>query len=329
MIIKKADFIEGATQTILSKFAPANWINKPFETVFSALGPIIIFRISWPLGILSFVGEHFGYGPGFLGKLVDNYIGAGKGKLDLSDENLKQASTSAIDDFMRKTTSSKATAQNDFLDNLKQIKGYLSNNDVLASYYILDNKLQKTARFSTILNNWKYYATGARYKAGFTGILYGILKGLAKGIAGAAIVGGVASMVSGIKPSETNKNTLPVENKPITQFDNTKQYYSNVANNVENTLIKFLDATISGFSSTFEKMYKRPLLGSQNMKEILNDVELLNKSDIFNINRWDAFLGPTVLNVAYKIMPLAKYEKIGKNEKVKDNSKLTKLLNEV
>lgn len=332
-IIKQADFLEGFTKTLLGKYAPSQWLQKPFETIFSAIGPMVMWKISWPLGVLSFIGDHYGFGPGFIGKLIDEHIGAGKGKkLDLSDENLKAASESAVEDFIKKTESMKSTSANYFLDDIIKIKGSFNKNDVLASMYASKyNNITKEA-LNVPGSNWIKNFLGTS-KIGISSVLYGLIKVFAKGIIGAALVGGVASMISGEGGDQKTEEVAPTAEKTKPEELKNRQYYTNVARNVENTIIKFLDATISDFSSTFEKLYKKPLRGSKEMQDILNIIESMNKSDIFNINKWDAFMAPTVLDIAYKIMPTATYEKVDVKEKQKgtedSRTRLMKLLNEV
>lgn len=331
-IIKQADFLDGFTKTLLEKYAPSQWLQKPFETIFSAIGPMVIWKISWPLGILSFIGDHYGFGPGFIGKLIDEHIGAGKGKkLDLSDENLKAASESAVEDFIKKTQSLQTASANYFLNDIIKIKGSFNKDDVLTALYASKyNTITKEA-LKVPGTNWIKNFLGTS-KIGITSVLYGLIKAFAKGIMGAAVVGGVASMISGVGGDSSTEKILPTEKTTKPVESKNRQYYSNVERNIENTIIKFLNATISDFSSTFEKLYKKPLHGSKEMQEILNIVESMNKSDIFNINKWDAFMAPAVLDIAYKIMPTATYEKADKeSQKGTEDSRtrLLKLLNEV
>lgn len=326
-ITKQADFLEGAIQTMLGRFAPSQWARKPFETIFSAIGPVLLWKISWPVGIMAFVGEHFGYGPGYIGKLIDQHLGVGGGKVDLSDENLKAASESVVDEFIKKTQGEQSTAIDAVLDNMIQVKGSLNKEDVLVALYVSKyNKIRKEA-IGMPGKEWLKRFFGIS-KVGIAGVLYGIMKMFAKGILGAAVVGGVASMFGA-----SGKEQAPAPSEPSAQATGHTQYYSNVAKNVEGTLIKFLDATISGFSATFEKIYKTHLQGSKQMQDVLGSVESMNKSSISVMNGWDAFMGPAVLDVAYKLMPVAIYEKINTQEKkqkgVDSKTRLTKLLGEV
>jgi hypothetical protein len=333
IIVKEADFFEGFTKTLLEKYAPSQWMNKPFETIFSAIGPMLMWKISWPLGVMGFIGEHYGFGPGLVGKLIDQHLGAGSGKkLDLSDENLKAASESAVDEFMKKTQNLQTSSTNYVLDDLIKIKGSIKKEDVLAALYVSKyNKIQKEA-LEMPGANWIRKFLGSS-KIGISSVLYGLIKMFAKGIIGAAAVGGVASMISGTNTDEKEKSGISEKSSEGPAMVKNKQYYSNVAKNVENTIIKFLNATIANFSTTFEKIYKRPLQGSKEIQEVLDTVESMNKSNISNINGWDSFMAPAILNIAYKIMPAATYEKTDKKETQKGTedykTKLMKLLNEV
>ena len=346
---KDADFLEGAAQSVLSGLDPAKWKSKPFEMIFATLGPMFMWKFNWMLGILGFVGQYFGFGPGYIGKMIDEKLNIGGGKADLSDENLKSASESVIDEFIEKTKSFQRTSADDILDKIKISKGYIDKNDIIAAIYADDRKcIIKEARGGEapspgILKKIWTSITGSssltNTKLSLSGGLYSILKMFGKGILGAAAVAGVAHMF-GAK-GEQDKPQKQEQQKGI-------QRYTNVAKNVENTLIAFLDASIEGFSAEFNRQYKKQLAGSTELNNVLKEIETINNSSISNINNWEIFNGPTVLDIAYKILPMATYQKeeapaekpgqklkpIGQKtepivKKPADRTELLKLLNEV
>lgn len=304
-IVKNADFIEGFFNGIIKKTDPKKIASAPFSSIFDTIAPVVLWRISWPLGLVAFIGDHFGYGPSYLWKLVDKYI-LKNGKPDFSDENVKQASESAVDEFLDKTKSLQTTSADYFLNNIKQVKGYIDKEDIIVSLYASNiYKIAKTSFYKKpgILRKLLNFITVSKATISLSGIVYGIVKTIIKGLIGAGIISGIASMMGEKeKPTKT-------------------QYYSNIDKNVEDTLIKFLNATITNFSDTFSKINKKPLKNSEEMKKVLSMIETINKDSINNINSYDAFNAPQIFDIAYVLMPQAKYEKFEGTKKPKEELK--------
>ena len=171
MITKNAEFLEGFAETILNKYGPEAWMKKPFETIFSAIIPAIGFRINWILGILLYVGEYAGYGPGLIGSLVDKHLGIGKGPLDLSDENLQSAASKAVGELAEKTQSMETTSADMFLRDVRQVKGTLIKEDLVSAFYI--SKMYKTAKGDRSRLISRFFGQGT---IGITSLLYTVLK---------------------------------------------------------------------------------------------------------------------------------------------------------
>lgn len=313
-IIKEADFLEGFIKSSLGSLSPTKWVHKPFEMAFSVLGPMVLWRINWMLGALAFVGDQFGYGPSYIGKLIDQHLGLGDGKLDITDDKLKEASESATEDFLKKIQGFQSTSADETLKSLIQVRGHFKKEDIITACYVAKYDLKKEAkgiipsnRGDGLTSRILRLFSGPKYTSTISGLIYGLIKTLGKGILGAAVAAGVLSQL-GVGKKEEKQQQAPQIEQAIPGVK--QQYYSNVAKNVEDTLIKFLDATIENFSNTYQKLYKHQLKNSPEMKEILEMVERMNRTAISTINDWDAFMAPTVLDIAYKLMPKAKYEKI-------------------
>jgi hypothetical protein len=326
--IKNAGFVDGAIQTAMNKFGLEAFKNKPFESIFAGLGTGILFSMSWPLGIAAMIGESMGYGPGYIGKLIDERIKTGEGKLDLSDASLQGASESVVDNFLQKTKNIETTSADKFLKDIYFIKKSINAPDIITALYVAKYfPIKKEAfglRPSFLGRFWRRYFTGR----GMSGLLFPLLKMFAKGIIGVSAAGGIASMISETTLTPKQENIMSKQPAATTGRSGNQTYYSNVAKNVETTLIKFLDATIDGFSKTFEQLNKATLQGSTKIQNILNKVVSMNNgASIFEINSWDAFFAPPVLEMAYYLMPQAKYEKI--TPKQEPRQELKKLLGEV
>jgi len=133
------------------------------------------------------------------------------------------------------------------------------------------------------------------------------------------LTGGVAKMVGlkSKKEREIRKETPSAfkfhDDDPLLPSklkSQTMQYYSNVAGDVEDTLIKFLDTSVANFSRAFQSVNGMPLKGSAKMKSVLQDVELLNWGTLNEINKRKAFVAPRVINLAKKLLPEAQYERV-------------------
>lgn len=291
-MIKQAEFVEGFINTIKDK---TGFMERPFETIFGVMVPMVLFRYNKLLGILGFAAEALGYGPGWIGKKVDEHLVSTKknGQIDLSEGNLMEAAKGAVGSILPQIKTSHT-----ILEDIYIIKNGLNLNDFIVAPYV--NKYAKpsllgrgTGFFSKLLGGKHLSLTSA---------LFGLLKTFAKGMIGLGIVGGLMSSMGVKLPTHQ-----PQEQR---QVNPNEQNYTNVSNNVENTLITFLDATISGFSPAFQKVNNASLKGSLKMKQILYEVAKINNTTIENLNQSKTFLAPKVIDIAHKLLPEARYDEI-------------------
>jgi len=336
------DFINGALNIVKDN---VNFNRAPFETLFSLLGPPIAYAVTGPfIGSLILAADvATNYGPSAIGRLIDQHLMSGKTdvtEIDFSDSNMNSASVSIVDKIWSKIK----TIPKNALKQIMAAKGHISNEDVIASFYLGEYMLCKEAVGGGWLGSrykahrrYKRYGWGAsgRYgrlrgfmsgmiggrRLGFASIIFGIIKLFGKGIIAMMLAGGIAKVI-GVKtrherkrddPATTGKNVYPGDTDPFLPSrlkKATMQYYSNVSGNVQDTLITFLDASIANFSVAFKATYKTPLRNSPQMQRVLQDVELLNWGNMADINKRKAFVAPRVLNLAKKLLPKARYEKI-------------------
>jgi hypothetical protein len=301
-IIKQADFIESFIGSVKDH---TNFKDKPFETIFGLMGPLVLWKINWMLGALGFIGEALGYGPGLLGKYVDDYLKTTMkdGKADLSDNNLQGAAEHAAKQLLE----SSAIETESALKEIFLIKKSLSLQDfVAAAYTSRDFPIVRTAGF---MSQIKRMFSGRGMFSRITGVLTGLLKKFALGFAGVGIASGLLSTVGITKTKEAPEGEKPAPSGEPTAVG--MQHYTNVGN-VEDTLIMYLDATIANFSTSFAAITKTPLKGSARMKNVLQEVAKRNWAKIENIDSAKAFVAPSPLVLAKMLLPEAKYEPIDK-----------------
>jgi len=322
---KQAGFVEDALRTIKDK---THLFDRPFETIFGAMLPMIIWPRSKMLGALFFVAEVLGYGGSNLGKLIDRAVGFGtSGKPNLSDESLKGAATGVIDKILAKLGIKAESMAKDLCEikqsieihDLVTIAAYVKQNPNIKVAYpgrtrFLRRFLMKTSR-------------GGRL--GLINGLWWVLKTFAKGLVGLGIAGGIAGTVGlkpsgkpGVAPGEGGglEKLFPPsrESKPLLMREQKTDLYLNTQNNVEATLIHFLDAQYKikfkdkGKYMTFSQMFKElngyPLKGSGEMRDILKLVEGLSWGELEQIDNKRTFVGPKLEAIAKKLLPVMKLE---------------------
>ena len=145
-------------------------------------------------------------------------------------------------------------------------------------------------------------------KLGLASALYGIVKLFAVGLVGIGVAGGATSVVKDLKKDKKSPAPGPSDQVPA-----GSQYYAMEGNNVEDTLVKFLN-TIKfdngNFESVFKDKYKKPIRLSPQMGSVLVKIRMMNGGVPLNvINRWDAFFAPKLKNLANLFMPSFMYEK--------------------
>jgi hypothetical protein len=340
-----ANFVSGALGRIKDDI---NLRDKPFETIFSVLTPVMALRFGFVLGTAIIAADYaFGIGPSWIGKQIDDYLRKGGGfDPEKPMRNLEGASESTMKQIWSKAKAEVGLESKSVLQDIMMVKGFITPNDVVTASHIALHKESQPWRGSYYGGGYYgggYYGGGyrkpwfgGRGRMGFlrrfvtnvrrgqrlplfSGALLGLLRVVAKGLGIFMLTGGIAKMV-GLK----SKKEREVSTEPPTAFkyrdddpllprrlkSQTMQYYGNEIGNVENTLIKFLDASIANFSKAFQTVNGMPLKGSPKMQAVLEDIELLNWGNLEEINKRKAFVAPRVINLAYKLLPEAKYERI-------------------
>ena len=314
-IVKQADFIEGFLSTVKDH---TDFKNKPFETVFGLLGPLVLWKINWMLGVLGYLGEALGYGPGLIGKYVDEHLFSTKkdGEADLSDSNLQAAAEHAAKQILGQT----AKESEGMLAEILIVKGSLSLHDLVAAAYASRHlrergEIVRTADVHLLRKLKRLLGMGGGHYHGgifsrIVSVLWWLLKKFATGFVGLGIAGGLLSTLGVKKTKEAPEAERPaLSGEPTTTG---MQHYTNIAGSVEGTLIMFLDAAIANFSSAFAKTVGEPLKGSARMKRVLQEVARLNWAQVGDVDRAQAFVAPSPLVLAKMLLPEAKYEPIGK-----------------
>lgn len=330
LLVKDAgvsDFLPGLLSTVKDH---VNFKTKPFQTIFSIFGTALLWRFGWIVGALGTVAELFGYGPGQIGALIDDYF-FNKGaktvdNMEFTPSNIKGASDHAagvigkaipkdlsLEDIKKKFLGSVSSN----LQDIREIKGYITPNDKMAAFYSAScsTGFIKTARIGHIRRFLRMWRRGNRFQL-ISSILMKIVWLFAKGLLALGIGGGIASMV-GLKPSKKTPDVAPTgdtsvfkpetgEYGPGPKVPASLKYYSNVSSNVKQTLIRFLDATIANFSTGFMQAQRLanpskppiPVERAPGWAKILASVERFNWGSIAQINRSRAFVAPRVNAIA-------------------------------
>lgn len=325
---KRADFIEDALKTIKDK---SHLFERPFETIFGAMLPMILWPNSKVLSALLFVAEALGYGPGLLGKVIDKSLGFnGTNVSSLSDDNLKNAATNVIDMLLSKLGMSAES----MIYDLYQIKHSIEIHDLVAiAAYIKQNPdMIKTAytRKPGFLGRF-LFNTSRGGRLGLINSLWWVLKTFTKGLIGLGIAGGIVGKTKEVlKPSvETGKGLeglFPPSggSKQLLMQRGPTDLYLNIKNDVEDTIIHFLDSQYkvrskSGteyivFSEMFEKLNGYSLKNSGEMQDILKLIDGLNWGELEQINDKRTFVGPKLEFIAKKLLPVMQLESGVSNE---------------
>ena len=318
-IVKQADFIEGFLSTVKDH---TDFKNKPFETVFGLMGPLVLWKINWMLGALGFLGEALGYGPGLIGKYVDDYLRSTRkgGEADLSDSNLQSAAEHAAKQILGQS----AIESEGMLAEIFLIKHSLSLHDLVTATYVSrhlreSGVIVRMAAGPGILARLKGMLSVSGMFSRITSALWWLLKKFAVGFAGLGIAGGLLSMMGVKKEKERPEaEKAAPSGEPATVG---MQHYANMAGNVESTLIMFLDAAIANFSVSFASTVGEPLKGSERMRRVLQEVAKQNWAKIEDVDRAKSFVAPSPLVLAKMLLPEAKYEPIDKEPAEKRVSK--------
>jgi len=336
---KQADgFVEGVFRTIKDK---TRLFDRPFETIFAILTPVLVWNKSVVLGALLFIAENLGYGPGRIGRLIDRALGIGEhGRPDLSSASLKGAATTTVDMLLRKL----GMRTESMAKELSQIKETIEIHDLVAlAACVKQNPIEKVA-YSPGRTRYLRRFLGKTVRGGRLGLINGlwaILKLFAKGIIGLGIAGGVVSKTKELMHPETGAGVggpsglsglFPPggEAKPLLMQGST-DLYLNVKNDIEDTLIYYLDSAYKvrsqnnskyiTFSDMFRKLNGYALKGSGEMQDVIKTVDGLNWGELAQINEKRTFVGPKLEGIAKKLIPVMKIE----SGRVKDKDLLEAL----
>ena len=299
-----------------------NFKDSPFETIIGNIAPLAMLSVSWPLGIILFVAESFGFGLGRIGRLVDKTIGfSGKGlKPVISLNGLYDAASKIINKIISSIGGLFSTSglnRNITKADMKKVE----NLCIIASY---DPNFIKLGLFSKRrLRDKRYLAelfgsmVGSKKNGGKTGLIRRLASMLFKilgGIAAFGIIGGVVKTVSGKTkevdvpslqiPGATGKSVEVSENVPKSWL-----YYNNAKNDIQDSIIYYLNYEISGFSNTFFKENGIQIYNSPQMRNLLKLIEKHNSAPVTHLNNKKGFVAPKIEQMAEKIMPGYKYPK--------------------
>ena len=319
-LIKEADFLESGIKGMLGTIKDQVDFKKPFETLFGVLGTSVAWSFGWIVGVFVTIAQMYGYGPGQIGKLIDQYFfsqGASSVKdMDLSKSNVESASNYVASvigdkipddlDINKVWNNIKNKITGVFASNiqeLKEIKGNINSNDKIAIKYATLSSFgfTKTARISHIKEFLKQWRKGKKLPL-ITGILMKIVWSFAKGLAILGIAGGAATMM-GMKPGKTPEAIREMEKKTTRPG---LKHYSNVDKNIKRTLLTFLNARIANFSRGFIEAQKRSnpkvspisVENAPGWSKVMKLIEEYNWGPLSEINHFSAFVGPQVDDVA-------------------------------
>lgn len=324
-ITKKADligtFIEGFINQIKDD---VDFKEKPFETLFGVFGTALSWRFGWIVGGLVTAAQMFGFGPGEIGKLIDDYF-KGQGSKVVSDMNFSQsnvqgAAESAVGVLTRVVDGAFESTKAIFAQNVQDIKnakGYITSNDKRTAFFVATTtsyNLNKTARRSHLARFFKLWKRGNRMQI-VANVLMKLIWTFVKGLLALGIGGGIASTF-GVRP----KRDIPPKGEGVFRTEpgvhgpgkvpSTLKYYSNISGDVKHTLIRFLDSTIANFSTGFVQAQKLadpsklpiPLERAPGWTKVLSDVERYNWGSVHQINELSAFVAPRLKNIAQTLL---------------------------
>lgn len=323
IILKEADFVTGFLNQVKEE---TNFKEHPFETIFGVLGTALSFKFGLLIGGFVSIAEISGYGPGKIGALIDDYF-QNQGAKNVSQMKLNPSNVQgAVEHAAHKLTdvidfdSIKDKLQDLFATNvndIKEIKGCITLNDRQSAFYVTAGVLN----FKGIKRFFRLWRRGNRMGL-VSGILMKLIWMFAKGLMVLGIAGGVASMM-GLKTkydkekqrdvSVAPENGIAIEPGslgPAGKIPASVQYYSNVSNDVKQTLIRFLNASIANFEIGFVKSQKMvnpsatpiSLKEAPGWNEILTKVAKYNWMSISKINGLSAFVAPKIENIAQTLL---------------------------
>ncbi len=281
IIIKQADFWDNFLESVTERVSLDVLREKPLETVFGILGPVMLPFGGIQFKLLLYILEYFGFGLGNVGKWLDDYLGFGKGGYG-------------------------STEDSSILDAAKHAIGkiYTSIKEKFAKQ---DYELVKIAKGLGALDSLKELLNPSKFKKSssiFVSLLYSLARKSLLGLVGLGVLGLIgATHKQLVGPKSESK-------KPV----NLEAFY-NEKNDVEATLISFLDKQHVGFSEQFKQHKKYDLYGSSEMEKFLESILAKNGvNSIDELRHIEVFYGPKLENIAKMIFPEAIHRPFGQKQ---------------
>lgn len=335
----------GAVESIINSAKEmVDFKNKPFETIFGIMGTGYSWKFGWIIGSITTIAEVLGYGPGYIGKLIDRALGFGSNNTidNIGNTNIESAARSVsneiMSDFSKESDRIEDIIKPAFISNLriiKQAKGTITQND-LRSAYLISVPITKTANIAKLRRFRQMFSRGGA-KNTITSILVNFLKIFFKGFAAIGIGSGIAG-AAGIKTQYDNKEVGRITEKKLqpTRPANLT-HYKNVENDVKSTLIRFLDASIANFSVGFEKAQKGTPISlerASGWNKVLDIIEKYNWANLYEINQFETFVGPNINSIAKILLgsvgatnvKIEKIEQMNEPKKLTDEERLKQLI---
>jgi len=357
LILKEADLLVNASGIISGILTQVKGMvdfkNRPFETIFGIMGTGAAFALGgWLLGSLIAASELIGYGPGYVGSLIDKHFGLGDGKTiedaDFSQSNVEGAAEATEGDIFESFSSLPDKIQSrlksifsSVLSDIREIKGELNANDINTAFYatMYAYPIVKTAKVGITTKMLEPLARilrgGRRTSKGiFSGILMKIIWAFVKGMMALGIGGGIASAV-GYKTKQQKRVEEEMggsrEDESLPKRPPGLKHYSNVDKNVKRTLITFLNAAIANFGTGFMQAQRLanpnkppiPMEQAPGWTQVLGIIQKYNWAPMAEINDFSAFVAPSVQKVAQILLSSVNVSGV-KIEKMEPISKLPK-----
>lgn len=320
-------FVDGFFSTVSNKL---DLKHKPFELLFGTIVPSATMSIFPMLGVLFYLGEFAGYGPGLIGAQIDKALGLREGEIpNVSDENLQKTSQNIVDNVSDKVSLDSFTSwiqektkplfgmtSESMLKEIQIIKGSVSSNDIFVAnvFSATQSGVIKNAGIKDLFNFFKQTTRGKKLTLG--AVLYWILKRFVKGLIGLGLVGGAIGLAKEVGTKEAPAGTTETKT-PLPKYldlGGTQQTYQNTKKNVENTIIDFLNSEYffkdkSGqkkltFSEKFKEIYGSDMKESQQMQKLLETIQFINgNASLDYISSWRVFAAPDILTMAGVFLP--------------------------
>jgi hypothetical protein len=138
-LLKKEALLGGFSQGFLNEIKKTFDFSKPFEMAFRIFGPMLAFKMNWMVGAFVTAAEVLGFGPGEIGKLIDEYF-ASKGASNANEMELTKGTAGEAANHVANKISDDFTFENVInkikskyaanLNDLKEIKGTITEKDL-------------------------------------------------------------------------------------------------------------------------------------------------------------------------------------------------------